>query len=55
MWETFHSAEATAKRPEDQSNQGYMAEVMKRLGEILGEVDSFAESYTRMREMKLNK
>jgi hypothetical protein len=29
-----------------------MVEVMQRLGEVLREVNLFAESYTRMREMK---
>jgi hypothetical protein len=40
----FDSAEATTRQLESQSNQGYMAEIVKRLDNILRQADPFVES-----------
>jgi hypothetical protein len=50
----FYSAEATTKALENQSNQGYVVEVMQRLDKMLQQSNQFAESYKRMDRKKLN-
>jgi hypothetical protein len=40
------------QRLENQSNQGYMAEVMQQSDEMLRQGNPFAESYKRVHQMK---
>jgi hypothetical protein len=40
----FDFAEAATKLLENQSDQGYMVEVMQRLGKLLSQVNTFAEA-----------
>jgi hypothetical protein len=48
----FDSADATTKRLKTQSNQGFMADQLQRLDEMLRQVNPFAQSRKRMHQME---